>query len=220
MHPDPASFNAPETFTRTIGLGESLRRRRAPMILALLLVGLLGSLAFIDAGSPLNVVIGGLAGLALAAAIGWFGHLSDRSTVGTATLVLESEGLRYEDAGTHRALRWPDAEYIGPLQTPDSERGTRGGGLGWVLVSILRAADARPRWGIVGRGMVGAKPGAGQRALTVVEKVRRLFPSRIPGIDLVPIYPEEFDPAWTTGRIGAWVERFRPDLLDAAIRRG
>ncbi|QLQ14700.1 MAG: hypothetical protein HZY73_01905 [Micropruina sp.] len=103
MHPDPASFNAPETFTRTIGLGESLRRRRAPMILALLLVGLLGSLAFINAGSPLNVVTGGLAGLALAAAIGWFGHLSDRSTVGTATLVLESEGLRYEDAGTHRA---------------------------------------------------------------------------------------------------------------------
>lgn len=73
-----------------------------------------------------------LIGLAFAAAIGWFGHLVDRNSIGTAVLTLAPAGLRYEDAGSLRALRWPDAEYLGLLQTPDSERATRGGGLGWV----------------------------------------------------------------------------------------
>lgn len=87
-------------------------------------------------------------------------------------------------------------------------------------MSALRAADAKPRWGIAGRGLLEAKPNASAGARTTIAKIRRLLPSRIPGIDVVPIYLEEFDPNWTTGRIGAWVERHRPDLLDAAIRRG
>lgn len=213
-------FDHPVELTRTLTFADSLRRRRIVLIVMFLLAALLGSLVSINAGSPLNIVLGVLIGLAVAGLVAWLTHLSDRSALGTATLVLEPAGMRYSDAGGVRSLRWQAMEHLGKLPTPESERGTRGGGLGWMLISALQAADAAPKWAVIGGGQLQLAQGASGSAADKVNRLSRLFPRRLKGVTPVPIYLEDFERDWLGGQIGAWVEHYRPDLVQAAAQRG
>ena len=114
-----------------------------------------------------------------------------------------------------RAVRWESLERLAKLPTPESQRATRGGGIGWVVMSVLKAADAPAQWGVCGSGRVLLKPNAPARVLQELALTARIFPAH-PGYQPVAVYFADFEPDWLRGRIGDWVEFRRPDLIDAA----
>lgn len=210
----PTPVPAPVTLTRRVTLGRSLRLRRLALVLFCLIAALLASLTLIRI-EPVNWVLGPVVALALTFALGLLLCGMDRSAHAGETLTLEPEGLRLDDAGSVRAVRWESLERLAKLPTPESQRATRGGGIGWVVMSVLKAADAPAQWGVCGSGRVLLKPNAPARVLQELALTARIFPAH-PGYQPVAVYFADFEPDWLRGRIGDWVEFRRPDLIDAA----
>ncbi|WP_157250880.1 hypothetical protein [Nonomuraea typhae] len=171
-----------------------------PLLLFFLVCLLLG--AILTGSTPAGILIGLLAVAALAAVL-LVKHR--RMAHGTVVRFSPSSVELIDTQGFIVTLRWPDITRIGTVDTQPAgpRRLGRPGGLR-VRTQPLRAT------GLIGWGT-------------------RRVPARIPGwmrtrLDAAPVHPVtgmpevaiplgEFDPAWEQGAMGAWIRRYRPDLL-------
>ncbi|RJL30383.1 hypothetical protein [Bailinhaonella thermotolerans] len=174
-----------------------------PLVLFFLVMLLLG--AILTGSSAGGAAVGAL-GVAVLALVLAARH---RALTAGTVLRLGPDGVTLRDAKGFRVrLAWADVTRIGPVETrmASPRRIGRPGGL------RVRAGALRSH-GLIGWG-------------------ERELPPRIPGwlrerLAAVPTEPGtgrpevaiplgDLDPGWAEGPIGAWVRRYRPDLLGSA----
>lgn len=93
--------------------------------------------------------------------------------------------------------------------------GVAGGGLaGGLANGAIATANTNIAAGIVGQATLTPMPGASRKMLQAHDRssganLRKGQPHQTPnGL----IFPAEFEADWTTGTVGAWLRRYRPDL--------
>ena len=186
--------------------------RFLPMLALMVAFGwLIVTLILNSIGVPLPALIA----LVPALGLGYYGYTFQvrrfEEVHAAATLHLSAEGVELVDANTTVRIAWADATRIGP--------GDMMGPLNVTLTDNVavqapsqaaRASSQRSQDTLWGTGSLTVSP---QASAMVRATVEQNLGGRDPQRTEVGTPLTKFDPAWREGRIGAWVQAYRPDLL-------
>jgi len=215
-------FETAETFTNTLSFAYFMRRIIPLEVMLLLLTWLILALLLGNTGLP---AVGWLAlGLALVfvAAMVYVKKKQFDATWGTATLELSPDGAAETVGKTRTALAWGAVRgldkqgMITPLQAVTPGSGFVGGNpvTGGALAVGVAAARRADQDALVGPGTLSLSPEASSILKAQFDqnmKQRQMDPET--SRPFVAVLLTHYDRDWRTGRIGAWVRAYRPDLF-------
>lgn len=225
----PAGFDQPETFRVSTTFKDALVQLSILLVVLLLgawliLTGLFRALSVPGGGwTALPVAIGVCAVLVVVR------KQQLEKTWGATSLTMSPQGISVDDPMAATTLSWPDVVWVGEVKAPGpvdlrktkavqanplTNRGP--GGLGMNIGGAIGQAVPTTQTGIAGRGVQQPKPGLGPLQRQVVEQnigINGVDPQT--GQPYVAVLPQMYDPKWLEGRLGAWVQHYRGDLVPA-----
>jgi hypothetical protein len=146
------------------------------------------------------------------------GQQLDKLVEGMA-LTFSPQGITEKNPSATRFVSWDgirDARPVKPI-VAISGRLRAGGRSRSAFVDALASAAAAEEPGLVGIGTI--EMSADAKAMvreTYKQNAGRNGVDGATGQPLVALYPSQFDPNWPEGRMGEWIEHYRPDIFAAA----
>lgn len=135
------------------------------------------------------------------------------------SLVLSPQGIVVDDPTSTTSMNWTDIRRAGQvIGDKGYQLNRRTGGssaqAGIAAGAAVNAATMTASDGLLGIATREWKPDASRLAVaTVTQNVLNNGADPLTGEPLTAIIAQQYEVAWRTGRIGAWVTAYRPDLL-------
>lgn len=205
-----ADLGSVESFHNVVSFESSFKRLLPTLIMMFLITWLIATLVLAGVGVPVAGVFGAFVSGGFCALMTQLKKKQYARTLAVATLTLSPTGADMQDGSTRLQMSWSQVERIGEASTMDP---LQAGGFHWLgaATGALSAASMRRKeMFLIGVGRISLDPSA---SVLVKAQLKQNFAGQDLEHAKTGVALAHFDEDWENGRIGQWIQAYRPDLM-------